>query len=138
MTLLALHLLLTGGWIIVTAGQDRHRRRLVLQGAKRDLRLHWLVIKRVELPLAIALMFTGSSLRHEGPVDPLLRVQLALAMTAVVAAFYRFWLVHLAQRMAAHHAWDLFAILDRRQALVGRLVQGALAAGLGAGFFRLF
>lgn len=137
MTLAAWHLLLCGGWIIALTAQERLRRSNA--GADREVALQsqWTLIKRLELPLLIAVLFASVKLRLTGPDEVLLRLVLASALLAVFASLYRFWLVRLALRMASHGAWDLFAMIARRQVHVMGVIGLALAAACALGLFRL-
>lgn len=131
------HNLLALGWIVTLLGQAHLRRQQLAQGGERDLQQHWTTIKRLELPLLIALAFASLKLRMAGAGDGLLRVMLVCAMLAVFAGLYRVWLVRLAIRMAGHQAWRLFAMVDRRQAQVAQVILGALVATAAIGLFRL-
>lgn len=137
MTLAAWHLLLCGGWIIALTAQERLRRSSV--GADREVALQsqWTLIKRLELPLLIAVLFASVKLRLTGPDEVLLRLVLASALLAAFASLYRFWLVRLALRMVRHGAWDLFAMIARRQVQVMVVIGLALAAACAVGLFRL-
>ena len=95
-------------------------------------RLHWQVDKLVELPLLIAVVASGAKLLRDVQLDGLLRAKLACAALAVFANLYCIWLVRLRLKVAEAGAWELFAMIDRRQHQIGALVLIGLlgAAGL--------
>lgn len=137
MTMLqTLHLLAAGAWIGTVLVEALFERALLGQGRDHELalaRLHWQVDKLVELPLLILVVASGIKLLGQVPIDPMLKAKLACAALAVFANLYCIWLVRLRLKMAEAGAWDLFAIIDKRQHQVGALVLIGLlgAAGLG-------
>lgn len=131
-----LHLLAAGAWIGTVLVEAVFERALLGQGRDHELalaRLHWQVDKLVELPLLILVVASGIKLLGQVPIDPMLKAKLACAALAVFANLYCIWLVRLRLKMAEAGAWDLFAIIDKRQHQVGALVLIGLlgAAGLG-------
>lgn len=131
-----LHLLAAGAWIGTVLVEALFERALLGQGRDHELalaRLHWQVDKLVELPLLILVVASGIKLLGQVPIDPMLKAKLACAALAVFANLYCIWLVRLRLKMAEAGAWDLFAIIDKRQHQVGALVLIGLlgAAGLG-------
>ncbi len=134
--LAALHMLFAGAWIGTVLVEALFERALLGQGRDKELilaRLHWRVDKLVELPLLIAVTVSGAKLLRGIPLDGMLRAKLACAALAVFANLYCIWLVRLRLRMAEAEAWDLFAMIDKRQHQIGALVLIGLlgAAGLG-------
>ena len=134
--LAALQLLFAGAWIGTVLVEALFERALLGRGREQELilaRLHWQVDKLVELPLLIATVVSGARLLRDVPLDGLLRAKLACAALAVFANLYCIWLVRLRLRMAEAGAWDLFAMIDKRQHQIGALVLIGLlgAAGLG-------
>lgn len=134
--LAALHMLFAGAWIGTVLVEALFERALLGQGRGPELtlaRLHWQVDKLIELPLLIATVVSGARLLRDMPLDGLLRAKLACAALAVFANLYCIWLVRLRLRMAEAGAWDLFAMIDKRQHQIGALVLIGLlgAAALG-------
>ena len=132
-----LHVLLVGAWIGCVLVEALFERALLGRGPEQLLllaRLHWKVDKAVELPLLGAAVATGLKLLPSGPVDGFIKAKLACAATAVFANLYCIMLVRLRLRMAEAGAWDLFAVIDRRQHQIGAVVLvgllGAAALGL--------
>ena len=133
--LAALHMLFAVAWIGTVLVEALFERALLGLGRDKELilaRLHWKVDKLVELPLLLATVISGARLLRNVPLDGLLRGKLACAALAVFANLYCIWLVRLRLRMAEAGAWDLFAIIDKRQHQIGALVLFGLlgAAGL--------
>ncbi len=131
-----LHLLAVGAWIGTVLVEALFERALLGQGRDKELalaRLHWQVDKLVELPLLIVVLASGAKLLGQVPLDPLLRAKLACAALAIFANLYCIWLVRLRLKVAEAGAWDLFAMIDKRQHQIGALVLIGLlgAAGLG-------
>ncbi|MBN8502021.1 MAG: hypothetical protein J0M19_12815 [Sphingomonadales bacterium] len=131
-----LHAIFAGAWIGTVLVEALFERALLGQGRDKELilaRLHWKVDKLVELPLLVAVAVSGIRLLRDMPLDGLLRAKLACAALAVFANLYCIWLVKLRLRAAEAGAWDLFAMLDKRQHQIGALVLLGLlgAAGLG-------
>lgn len=131
-----LHLLAVGAWIGTVLVEALFERALLGQGRDKELalaRLHWQVDKLVELPLLIVVLASGAKLLGQVPLDPLLRGKLACAALAIFANLYCIWLVRLRLKVAEAGAWDLFAMIDKRQHQIGALVLIGLlgAAGLG-------
>lgn len=134
------HTLLVGAWIGTVLIEALFERALLGQGRDKELllaRLHWKVDKVVELPLLIAVVVSGAKLLQGVPLDGLLRAKLACAALAVFANLYCIWLVKLRLKMAEAGAWELFAMIDRRQHVVGTIVLAALLAAAGLGLYRL-
>ncbi|NBW75277.1 MAG: hypothetical protein EBR34_05690 [Sphingomonadaceae bacterium] len=134
------HALLVGAWIGIVLIEALFERALRGQGRDKELllaRLHWKVDKVVELPLLIAVVVSGAKLLQGVPLDGLLRAKLACAALAVFANLYCIWLVKLRLKMAEAGAWELFAMIDRRQHVVGAVVLAALLAAAGLGLYRL-
>lgn len=134
--LLTLHLLAAGAWIGTVLVEALFERALLGRGREQELilaRLHWNVDKLVELPLLIVTLASGIKLLNEVPLDTMLRAKLACAALAIFANLYCIWLVRLRLKVAEAGAWELFAIIDKRQHQVGALVMLGLlgAAGLG-------
>lgn len=134
--LVALHLLAAGAWIGCALVEALFERALLGQGREQELilaRLHWKVDKLVELPLLLLVIASGAKLLRDVPLDGMLRAKLACAALAVFANLYCIWLVRLRLKMAEAGAWDLFAMIDRRQHQIGALVLAGLlgAAALG-------
>ena len=134
--LIALHLLAAGAWIGTVLVEALFERALLGQGREQELilaRLHWKVDKLVELPLLLVVIASGAKLLRDVPLDGMLRAKLACAALAVFANLYCIWLVRLRLKMAEAGAWDLFAMIDRRQHQIGALVLAGLlgAAALG-------
>lgn len=131
-----LHLLAVGAWIGTVLVEALFERALLGQGRDKELalaRLHWQVDKLVELPLLIVVLASGAKLLGQVPHDPLLRAKLACAALAIFANLYCIWLVRLRLKVAEAGAWELFAMIDKRQHQIGALVLIGLlgAAGLG-------
>jgi len=134
------HALLVGAWIGIVLIEALFERALLGQGRDKDLllaRLRWKVDKVVELPLLIAVVVSGAKLLQGVPLDGLLRAKLACAALAVFANLYCIWLVKLRLKMAEAGAWELFAMIDRRQHVVGAVVLAALLAAAGLGLYCL-
>ena len=134
--LAALHMLFAGAWIGVVLVEALFERALLGQGREKELilaRLHWRVDKLVELPLLLATVVSGARLLRDVPLDGLLRGKLACAALAVFANLYCIWLVRLRLRMAEAEAWDLFAMIDKRQHQIGALVLIGLLGATGLG-----
>jgi hypothetical protein len=134
--LAALHILFAGAWIGTVLVEAAFERALLGRGREQQLilaRLHWKVDKLIELPLLIAVAVSGAKLVRDMPLDDLLRAKLACAALAVFANLYCIWLVRLRLRVAEAGAWELFAMIDKRQHQIGALVLLGLlgAAGLG-------
>lgn len=134
--LATLHILFAGAWIGTVLVEAAFERTLLGQGREQQLilaRLHWKVDKLIELPLLIAAAVSGAKLVRGMPLDDLLRAKLACAALAVFANLYCIWLVRLRLRVAEAGAWELFAMIDKRQHQIGALVLLGLlgAAGLG-------
>lgn len=134
--LAALHLLFAGAWIGTVLVEALFEQALLGQGREQELilaRLHWRVDKLVELPLLIATVVSGARLLRDVPLDGLLRAKLACAALAIFANLYCIWLVRLRLKVAEAGAWELFAMIDKRQHQIGALVMIGLlgAAGLG-------
>lgn len=134
--LLTLHLLAAGVWIGTVLVEALFERALLGKGREQELilaRLHWKVDKLVELPLLIVTLASGIKLLNQVPLDTMLRAKLACAALAIFANLYCIWLVRLRLKVAEAGAWELFAIIDKRQHQVGALVLLGLlgAAGLG-------
>lgn len=133
--LATLHILFVGAWIGTVLVEALFERALLGQGRAQELalaRLHWQVDKLVELPLLIAVVASGAKLLRDVPLDGLLRAKLACAALAVFANLYCIWLVRLRLKVAEAGAWELFAMIDKRQHQIGALVLIGLlgAAGL--------
>lgn len=131
-----LHLLAVGAWIGTVLVEALFERALLGQGRDKELalaRLHWQVDKLVELPLLIVVLASGAKLLGQVPHAPLLRAKLACAALAIFANLYCIWLVRLRLKVAEAGAWELFAMIDKRQHQIGALVLIGLlgAAGLG-------
>ncbi len=134
--LATLHTLFVGAWIGTVLVEALFERALLGQGREQELalaRLHWQVDKLVELPLLIAVVASGAKMLRDVPLDGLLRAKLACAALAVFANLYCIWLVRLRLKVAEAGAWELFAMIDKRQHQIGALVLIGLlgAAGLG-------
>ncbi len=137
--LLTLHLLFVGAWLGTVLVEALFERALLGQGPDKELilaRLHWKVDKLIELPLLIAVAVSGAKLLRGVPLDGLLRAKLACAALAIFANLYCIWLVRLRLRVAEAGAWDLFAIIDKRQHQIGALVLIGLLAAVGFGLAR--
>lgn len=131
-----LHAILVGAWIGTVLVEALFERALLGQGRGQELilaRLHWKVDKLVELPLLIAVVVSGAKLLRGVELDGMLRAKLACAALAVFANLYCVWLVRLRLKMAEAGAWELFAMIDKRQHAYGAVVLLGLlgAAGLG-------
>lgn len=128
-----LHAVLAGAWIGCVLVEALVERALLGQGRDKDLllaRLHWKIDKAVELPLLGGVIATGAKLLPGVPMDGLFKAKLACAALAIFANLYCAVLVRLRLRMAEAGAWELFAMVDRRQHQVGALVLlGLLGAG---------
>mgnify|MGYP003592089876 CR=1 FL=1 len=134
--LATLHAVLAGAWIGVVLVEALVERALLGQGRDKDLllaRLHWRIDKLVELPLLVAVAVSGAKLLRGMPLDGLLRAKLACAALAIFANLYCIWLVRLRLKMAEAGAWELFAMIDRRQHQVGAVVLLGLLAATGLG-----
>jgi hypothetical protein len=134
------HALLVGAWIVTVLIEKLFERALLGQGRDKELllaRLHWKVDKLVELPLLLAVVASGAKLLQGVSLDGLVRAKLACAMLAVFANLYCIWLVRLRLRMAEAGAWDLFAMIDRRQHVVGGIVLAGLLGAAGLSLYRL-
>lgn len=134
--LATLHILFAGAWIGTVLVEAAFERTLLGREREQQLilaRLHWKVDKLIELPLLIAAAVSGAKLVRGMPLDDLLRAKLACAALAVFANLYCIWLVRLRLRVAEAGAWELFAMIDKRQHQIGALVLLGLlgAAGLG-------
>lgn len=135
--LAALHVLFAGAWIGTVLVEALFERALLGQGREQELilaRLHWKVDKLVELPLLIATVASGAKLLRDVPLDGLLRAKLACAALAVFANLYCIWLVRLRLKVAEAGAWELFAMIDRRQHQIGALVLIGLLGAATLGF----
>lgn len=134
------HALLVGAWIGTLLIEALFERALLGQGRDNELllaRLGWKFAKLAELPLLIAVVASGVKLLQGVPLDGLLRAKLACALLAVFANLYCIWLVKLRLRMAEAGAWDLFAMIDRRQHVVGGIVLAGLLGAAGLSLYRL-
>lgn len=134
--LATLHILFVGAWTGTVLVEALFERALLGQGREQELalaRLHWQVDKLVELPLLIAVVASGAKMLRDVPLEGLLRAKLACAALAVFANLYCIWLVRLRLKVAEAGAWELFAMIDKRQHQIGALVLIGLlgAAGLG-------
>lgn len=134
--LATLHILFVGAWIGTVLVEALFERALLGKGREQEVtlaRLHWKVDKLVELPLLIAVVASGAKMLRDVPLDGLLRAKLACAALAVFANLYCIWLVRLRLKVAEAGAWELFAMIDKRQHQIGALVLIGLlgAAGLG-------
>ncbi len=132
-----LHVLLVGAWIGCVLVAALFERALLGRGPEQLLllaRLHWKVDKAVVLPLLGAAVATGLKILPPGPMDGVTKAKLACAALAVFANLYCIVLVRLRLRMAEAGAWDLFAVIDRRQHQIAAVVLlgllGAVALGL--------
>lgn len=134
-----LHAILAGAWIGTVLVEALFERALLGQGRDKELilaRLHWKVDKLVELPLLIAVVFSGTKLLCGVSLDGLLKAKLACAALAIFANLYCIWLVKLRLKVAEAGAWELFAIVDKRQHQVGALVLIGLLGAAGLGMVR--
>lgn len=137
--LATLHAIFAGAWIGTVLVEALFERALLGQGPQAELtlaRLHWKVDKLVELPLLVAVTVSGARLLGPMPADGLLRAKLACATVAMAANLYCIWLVRLRLKMAEAGAWELFAMIDRRQHQIGALVLLALLGAAGLGLWR--
>lgn len=135
----SLHLLAAGAWIGTVLVEALFERALLGKGPEQELILawlHWKVDKLVELPLLIVVAASGIKLLGQVPLDTLLRAKLACAALAIFANLYCIWLVRLRLKMAEAGAWELFAIVDRRQHQVGAVVLLGLLGAAGLGMVR--
>lgn len=135
--LAALHVLFAGAWIGTVLVEALFERALLGQGREQELilaRLHWKVDRLVELPLLIATVASGAKLLRDVPLDGLLRAKLACAALAVFANLYCIWLVRLRLKVAEAGAWELFAMIDKRQHQIGALVLIGLLGAATLGF----
>ena len=134
--ILAVHLVLVGAWLGAVLVAALAERALLGQGREQDLllaRLRWKIDRLVALPLLLAVIATGARLLPAAPGDPWFKAKLACGALAIFANLYCIWLVRLRLRMAEAGAWDLFAIIARRQHQVGAVVLIALLAAMGLG-----
>jgi len=134
-----LHAILVGAWIGTVLVEALFERALLGQGREQELilaRLHWKVDKLVELPLLIAVTVSGIKLLQGEQLDGLLKAKLACALLAVFANLYCIWLVKLRLKVAEAGAWELFAMIDKRQHQIGALVLLGLLGAAGLGLVR--
>lgn len=129
--LATLHAIFVGAWLGTVLVEGLFERALLGQGHDKELllaRLRCRVDKLVELPLLIVVAVSGAKLLRDVPLDGLLRAKLACATLAIFANLYCIWLVRLRLKVAEAGAWELFAMIDRRQHQVGIVVLLALLA----------